>query len=180
MAAPMAFRATPIENRGFRPLHDPSGNPFGATPIEDPGFWPIRKPLAIFHDPSGKPFGATPIEDPGFPSASQPLAISYQPSAINRLPFSCYQLSTRPLAISCFHLSAISRQLQILTIRHKLLSALAISHSAISHYQLSAIYQPLAISNQPIAISYQPLAISYQPSAAAISHKPSVAISSSH
>ena len=83
MAAPIAFRATPIEDRGFRPFHDPTGKhferplsrivalaissaapmaapiAFQATPIEDRGF---RR----FHDPSGKPFGATPIQDPGF------------------------------------------------------------------------------------------------------------------
>ena len=65
-AAPLAFRATPIEDRGFRPSHDPSGKPFGATPIEDGGFGPSHDPSG---KPSGKQFGATPIED-----------ISYQPS----------------------------------------------------------------------------------------------------
>ena len=82
MAAPMAFRATPIEDRGFRHSHDPSGKPFGATPIEDPGFWPIRKPLAIFHDPSGKQFGATPYRGSWLSIGLS--AISHQLSAINR------------------------------------------------------------------------------------------------
>jgi hypothetical protein len=54
----LRFERPPIEDRGFRPSHTPSGQPFGAAPIEDRGFGPC-------HDPSAKPFGATPMEDPG-------------------------------------------------------------------------------------------------------------------